>query len=183
LLEPVGVQLAGLQTHRVAAFERFDPLLSERFAECRDVSLFHAAERNRELAVDDLERPENPKLHHRLRVDLRRPYQWSPHRNSRGSTPTRAVSYRGATTSGELAFMHVVIVAVFVVGAALIAESDHTFHWSDAGIGAAAGFGIALAVVGVLSLVRVPRPPTEEATFQPLGQGGLRCVGQSMEED
>jgi uncharacterized membrane protein YhiD involved in acid resistance len=34
------------------------------------------------------------------------------------------------------------------------------FHWSDAAIGATVGFGLALAVIGAVSLFRVPRGPT-----------------------
>jgi hypothetical protein len=53
--------------------------------------------------------------------------------------------------------MHVIIVAA--LGVAPTAQSDHGFHWSDAAIGATAGFGLALAAVGVVSLLRVPRRP------------------------
>lgn len=55
--------------------------------------------------------------------------------------------------------MYAVSVAALVLGAALIAQTGRSFHWSDAAIGAAAGFGFALVVIGVVSLARVPRRP------------------------
>lgn len=55
--------------------------------------------------------------------------------------------------------MHLVIAAALVIGAGLVAQTEHSFHWSDAAIGAAAGFGFALAVMGAISLARMPRPP------------------------
>jgi hypothetical protein len=55
--------------------------------------------------------------------------------------------------------MHVAFVAPLILGAAPIAQTEHSFHWTDAAIGAAAGFGFALALIGAVSLARVPRLP------------------------
>jgi len=49
------------------------------------------------------------------------------------------------------------LLAANVLAAARVLVSGHDFDWSAAAIGAAAGFGLALAVVGSIALLRAGR--------------------------
>jgi hypothetical protein len=72
--------------------------------------------------------------------------------------------------------MHVVMLAALTFGLAILShtaqappttpivvQANRGFHWGDAAIGATAGFGLALALVGAVALFRAAREQADKA--------------------
>jgi len=105
------------------------------------------------VAVERGERPEDAELQTGPPPRLRGPYQGF----TAGSTTSRADSYRGFTAVDEPGRIVILLTAALALADTptstnpIVVESHHGFDWTAAGLGAVAGFGLALALVGSIS--------------------------------